>query len=465
MYGTLSLSRVRVAPSRRRRPNAENVRSFQSEIDFADYFASRSGTWEANEPERSALGSPREPAGRKGGILLTKRGLATRDFAVVVLLTGLVGAMVGSERNALPLMASRDFGGGSELTALSFLVAFGLTKAFANLAAGAAANRVGLRALLVAGWFAGLLVPGLLVATHSLSGLVIANVFLGANQGLCWSATVLLAMHAASPDRRGTAMGLNECGGYLAMALAAYVVGSLGRVVGDLSAIAIVGAVACAGGLALSFVATSSLPPRSRTTVSLARADIVLALRQGFSRRRLFVLNQAGLANNLKDGAAWGIFPLFYKWTGFSRAQATLLIALYPSIWGVSQLATGAFSDRWGRVRVATIGLASQVVALATMALAGSHFSFALAAGCAALLGVGTGMVHPTLMAAVGDAVPIEARAATLGVYRMWRDSGYAFGAILAGALVDRWGVGGALFGVAFLLSVSLVGLRFGSKT
>ena len=410
----------------------------------------------------------------EGDILLTGRGLRARDFAVVVLLTGLVGAMVGSERNALPLMASRDFGHGSQLTALSFLVAFGFTKAAANLGAGAAANRVGLRALLVGGWIAGAFVPGTLLASHSLPGLVIANVFLGINQGLCWSATVLLAMQAVSPERRGMAMGFNECGGYVAMAGAAFVVGPLGRAVGERSAIAWVGAAACAAGVVLSFVATSSLPSashsRAPTTATRARSAIFAALREGVSRRRLFALNQAGLVNNLKDGAAWGTFPLFYKWIAFSPAHATALIALYPAVWGLSQLATGSLSDRWGRLRIATVGLAMQVVAFAAMALllspssGGTRAALALAAGSAALLGVGTGMVHPTLMAAVGDAVATDERAATLGVYRMWRDSGYAFGAVIAGGLVDRWGVRGALLGIAFILAVSIAGLSLGKS-
>ena len=391
-----------------------------------------------------------------------------RELAVVVLLTGLVGAMVGSERNALPLMASRDFGHGSQLTALSFLVAFGLTKAAANLGAGAAANRVGLRALLVGGWIAGALVPATLLASHSLAGLLVANVFLGINQGLCWSATVLLAMETVSPERRGMAMGFNECGGYVAMAGAAFAVGPLGRVIGERNAISLVGSAACAAGLGLSFVATSSSHPRVRPTETLARSAIFAALRKGVSRRRLFALNQAGLVNNLKDGAAWGTFPLFYKWANYSPAHATALIAIYPAVWGVSQLATGSLSDRWGRLRTATIGFAIQAVALTAMALSLSpsfgdtRGAFALAAAWAALLGIGTGMVHPTLMAAIGDAVPTEERAPTLGVYRMWRDSGYAFGAIIAGGLVDLWGVRGALLGIAFILAVSIAGLSLG---
>ena len=393
-------------------------------------------------------------------------------FGWVVLLTGFVGAMVGSERSVLPLLAQRDAGQSSTLAALSFLVAFGLAKAAANLVAGAAAGRLGVRRLLTVGWVFGAGVPLLLWSARSLTGLFVANLFLGANQGLCWSATVLLALETASPERRGLAMGGNECGGYLAIALASLVAGKLSVGMGERHAACLVGAVACAGGLVLSKrISTGSAPALGAAPAAAPapRGALLRALRRGLVDRYLGTLNLAGLVNNLKDGAAWGLFPLLYKQTGYPVVTASFLVSLYPAVWGVSQLGAGALSDRLGRRTVIAGGLALQALALAGLAAAGAGFlspGVALASALAVALGLGTGMVHPTLMAAVGDATAADPsmRPATLGIYRMWRDSGYAAGALVAGLLADRLGLAGALGGVAFIVSAAALLFVAGSS-
>jgi MFS family permease len=388
---------------------------------------------------------------------VTRARLAS--FAEIVLLTGFVGAMVGSERSVLPLLAQRDAGQSSTLAALSFLVAFGLAKAAANLVTGDAASRLGLRRVLFLGWGFGIGVPLLLGSARSLPGLFVANLFLGANQGLCWSSTVLLALEAAGPERRGLAMGVNECGGYLAVALAALVTGKLSVGLGERHSACLVGAIACACGLLLSARAQAARPVPA---ASLPRGALVRALRRGMSERYLATLNQAGLVNNLKDGAAWGLFPLLYKQMAYPLVTASFLVSLYPAVWGVTQLGAGALSDRLGRRSVVAGGLLLQALALAGLAASGAGIlspGVPLASALAVALGLGTGMVHPTLMAAVGDATAASslpgARAATLGVYRMWRDSGYAAGAVVAGVLADRLGLAGALGGVAGIVSVS----------
>ena len=389
-------------------------------------------------------------------------------FASIALLTGFVGAMVGSERSVLPLLAQQSSGHSSTLAALSFLVAFGLAKATANLLTGAAFGRLGVRRVLLVGWACGAMVPLLLLTARSLPALFVANLFLGFNQGFCWSATVLLALEAVAPERRGLAMGVNECAGYLAIALAAFVAGRLSVDLGERHAACTVGAIGCAGGLALSLSFSAG-----KVSAEVSRAGALLrALRRGITVRYLFTLNQAGLVNNLKDGAAWGLLPLLYKSLYFPVVTASFLVALYPGVWGVAQLGAGALSDRLGRRRVIAAGLGLQAIAIAGLAVSadGSAAWMAssfTAATLAVALGIGTGMVHPTLMAAVGDATSASPsmRPATLGVYRMWRDSGYAFGALVAGALADALGLAGSLLGIALIVLTAAVVFVAGSTS
>jgi MFS family permease len=375
----------------------------------------------------------------------------TLRFPLVLLMTAFVGTMVGVERSVIPLLAHKDLGAESHLAALQFVVSFGLAKAAANLYCGQAASRLGYRKLLVVGWLSGLMVPLLLFKASAMWMLALANLFLGVNQGLCWSVTVLLALAACPSEKRGWAMGVNECCGYVAMAVAAYGAGLLAIPLGLRAAPALLGALACLAGLALTLSGAYPVAPASELAG-------IQAFVEGFRNRALAALNQAGMVNNIKDGAAWGLMPLLYAAIGLSLGQGSFLVALYPGAWGISQLWTGHLSDRFGRRPLIVGGLLLQTVALAgTAALpyTSADLRLGLAGTMACLLGLGAGMVHPTCMAAVGDAVPLERRAQSMGVYRMWRDSGYAVGALIAGVLADQLGLSAALGGIALVTAGS----------
>lgn len=404
------------------------------------------------------------PADRRTDAQAPRLGLRENagQFALLVLVNAFVGAMVGQERTLLPLLAEREFGVASSTALLSFIGSFGLVKALANLAAGHWSERVGRRPLLLAGWLAGLPVPLLLMAAPSWGWVVAANVLLGVNQGLCWSATVIMKIDLAGPRRRGLAMGLNEFSGYGAVALAALGTGYLAAAGGALRpapfypglAIAVVGTLVS---LFLVRETRGHARHEARLRASGDAAPLTPPFREVLTRtswsdRSLFGACQAGLVNNLNDGVVWGLVPVMLAAAGLSLRQIALVAALYPGVWCVLQIATGALSDRWGRKMLIVPGMLVQAGAIALFAAA-TTFGSALTA--AALLGAGTAMVYPTLIAAVSDRAPPSWRASAVGVYRLWRDSGYVVGALLAGSLADLAGTGTALTFVAGLTALS----------
>jgi MFS family permease len=382
------------------------------------------------------------------------------QFSLLVAVNAFVGAMVGLERSTLPLVGRDDFGLGSSAAVLSFIVAFGLAKAFTNLGAGALAARAGRRRLLIAGWVVALPVPLLIAVAPSWAWVVAANVLLGINQGLAWSMTVVMKIDLVGPRRRGLALGLNEAAGYGGVALAAGLSGWLAAEYAARDVLVVAGAVIAVAALLLSVVfvrdtaahvaleqeghpGADATPPRLRE--AFARASYrVPALRS---------CSQAGLVNNLNDGLAWGLVPLFLAAHGAGAGEVGLVAAIYPGVWSVAQIATGHWSDTVGRKPLIVAGMLVQAVALAVLALSGG--SVAIAAGTAALLGLGTALVYPTLIAAMSDAVSPVDRAPVVGVYRFWRDMGYALGAVIAGTVADAAGYGGAIALVAGLTAAS----------
>jgi MFS family permease len=383
------------------------------------------------------------------------------QFALLVAVTAFVGAMVGLERSTLPLIGEDDFGLGSRAAVLSFIVAFGLAKAFTNLAAGSLAERVGRRRLLILGWAVALPVPVLIGVAPSWAWIVAANALLGINQGLAWSMTVVMKIDLVGPRRRGLALGLNEAAGYGGVALAAGVSGWLAA---DLAArdilvvaLAIVAALALL--VSLLFVRDTGAhvahEQRGSTAVgdeqppSLRQALAIASWRD----RSLRACSQAGLVNNLNDALAWGLVPLYLAARGASVGQIGLVAALYPAVWGVGQIATGAWSDRVGRRPLIVAGMLVQAVALGVLALTEAEVTGAAVA--AVLLGIGTALVYPTLIAAISDEVSPVARAPIVGVYRFWRDSGYVAGGFIAGGVADALGFGGAIALVAGLTAAS----------
>lgn len=394
--------------------------------------------------------------GARGGVLALGIRANLPQFLLLAGANGLVGAMVGQERTVLPLLATQVFGLSAGAAVLTFLVAFGLSKALANLLAGNLADRFGRKPVLVAGWLIGLPVPLLIIAAPDWSWIVGANALLGIHQGLTWSMTLVMMVDLAGPARRGVTLGLNEAAGYVAVALTALVTGLIAEVVGLRPAPFLVGLVVAAVGLGISAVLVRET--RRPSEVSAARDATVrlpfrtILVRTSFADPTLRAASQAGLVNNLNDGLAWGLLPLHYGLGGLSLGEIAVVTATYPAIWGLLQVPAGAASDRLGRRPLIVAGMLIQAAALVALAL-GTGFGWWLAA--AAALGVGTAMVYPTLLAAVADAADPAWRAGALGVYRLWRDLGFAVGGLAAGILASATGIAGAIAVVGLVTAAS----------
>jgi MFS family permease len=367
------------------------------------------------------------------------------QFSLLVGLNALVGAMVGLERSVLPLIGQRDFGLSSKSAILSFLVAFGLAKAFSNLGAGRYATRVGRKRLLVVGWLLAVPVPFLIAFAPSWGWIVAANVVLGANQGLAWSMTVFMKIDLAGPARRGFAVGLNESAGYLGVAATAFATGALAAAVAPRTLVWVGAAAVAAVGLLVSIVFVRDTEPH------VEREQAGETTRRGGPG--LVACSQAGLVNNLNDALAWGLAPLYLAAHGASHGQIAAVAAIYPAVWGGGQLGAGWLGDVVGRPPLIVAGMLVQAGGLAALVLGDGAFGPALAA--AVLLGAGTALVYPTLIAAVSDAVEPRERARAVGAYRFWRDSGLVVGAVLAGAVADALGAGAAIAAVAGLTAAS----------
>lgn len=405
------------------------------------------------------LNAPAEPAGN------IRLGLAANagQFWLLVIVNAFVGSMVGMERDVLPLVGQRVFGLASETAVASFIVTFGFTKALANLYAGRLADRTGRRPLLLAGWLAAVPIPFMLMYAPSWGWIVFANVLLGINQGLCWSMTVVMKIDLVGPKRRGFAMGLNEFAGYLAVGATAYLSGVLAEHYGLRPWPFALGIGAVALGLLLSIFAI-----RETHGHACFEAGAAPALPPSFGHifatvswrdRTLAAISQAGLVNNLNDGLAWAILPLYFAANGLDIARIAILAAVYPATWGVLQLCTGTFSDQVGRKWMIAGGMWLQSIAIVLFVAPVGYVGWLVAAG---LLGAGTAMVYPTLLAAIGDVVDPRSRASAVGVYRLWRDSGYAFGALVSGIVAHALGISSAIVVVAALtfLSGSIVAVR-----
>ena len=411
---------------------------------------------------RMAAGKAVENGGTPGfpdpaPVLGLRENLA--QFSLLVLVNAFVGGMVGLERAILPLIAEQEFGLTSKSVILSFIVGFGFVKAFTNLAAGRFSDRIGRKGLLVGGWIVGLPVPFILMWAPSWGWITVANFLLGINQGLCWSTTVIMKIDLVGPQRRGLAMGLNEFSGYLAVSLAALASGYIAAAYGLRPAPFYLGVGFVVLGLILSlfFVRETRGHARLEAKNHGSVADVPfkdIFARTSYKDPDLFSCSQAGMVNNLNDGMAWGLFPLFFAAAHLSVERIAVLAAAYPAVWGICQLGTGALSDRIGRKWMIAGGMWVQAVGIGMIAATAS-FSPWMAG--TVLLGVGTAMVYPTLLAAIGDVAHPSWRASAVGVYRLWRDAGYAFGALLAGIVAD-------LLGIPWAIAV-IAGLTFASGT
>lgn len=381
-----------------------------------------------------------------------------QQFALLILINGFVGGLVGIERTVVPLIGAETFKLNSTALITSFIVSFGLVKAVANLVSGQLADSWGRKKVLILGWAFGLPVPFLIIWAPSWGWIIAANALLGINQGLAWSMTVIMKVDLVGPKSRGLAVGLNEFAGYVAVGLTALATGYLAARYGLRPVPICLGIGYAILGLTLSVLLVRdtrqhvalevSSHPEKPQSISFRE---VFAL-TSFRDRNLFAASQAGLVNNLNDGMSWGIFPLFFAGFGLGVERIGVLKAIYPVTWGLLQIVTGPLSDRLGRKGLIVAGMWVQAVGLFLTAM--TH-DFRLWVIASLLLGVGTAMVYPSLIAAVSDASRPEWRARSLSVYRFWRDLGYAVGALGAGLMADAYGFGAAIIAVAGLTFVS----------
>ncbi|WP_405889394.1 MFS transporter [Streptomyces sp. NBC_00133] len=385
------------------------------------------------------------------------------QFSLLVVVNALVGGMLGQERTVLPLLADDVFHLSAYTSALTYILAFGATKAVTNFFAGTWSDRYGRKPVLIAGWLIALPIPAMLAWGPSWGWIIAANVLLGINQGLTWSTTVIMKIDLVGPERRGLAMGFNEAAGYVAVAATAVATGAIAEHAGLRPEPFLLGAAYIVLALGLSTLAVRETRDHARfeaarhvtpvgsehdgelTTGQIARLT-------SLSDKALSAASQAGMVNNLNDALAWGIFPLLFAAHGLSIAEIGILAALYPAVWGAGQMLTGWWSDRIGRKHLITAGMLLQAAAIALVA-AGT--TFGVWATAQVLLGIGTALVYPTLLAVIGDVAHPAWRARAVGVYRLWRDGGFAVGALLAGVLADAFSLTTAIWAIAALTAAS----------
>ncbi|HEY1360977.1 MAG TPA: MFS transporter [Xanthobacteraceae bacterium] len=381
-----------------------------------------------------------------------------QQFSLLVLINAFVGGMVGLERTVVPLIGAEEFKIESTTVVVFFIVSFGVVKALANLVSGHFADLQGRKHMLVLGWLVGLPVPFMIAWGPSWGWIVAANALLGINQGFAWSMTVIMKVDLVGPGSRGLAVGLNEFAGYLSVGITAFLTGYIAQRYGLRPEPLYLGMGYAALGLAFSILLVRDTRQHVGLEVAQhATGNEAVAFREVFRRtsfgdRNLFAASQAGLVSNLNDGMSWGIFPLFFAAFGLGVERIGILKAIYPAVWGILQTVTGPLSDRWGRKGLIVAGMWVQAAAL--LLTAATHgFGWWLVAS--ALLGLGTAMVYPTLIAAVSDASHPSWRARSLSVYRFWRDLGYAVGALSAGIIADLFGAAWAIAAIGLVTFVS----------
>ncbi len=380
-----------------------------------------------------------------------------QQFGLLLIINAFVGAMVGLERTVVPLIAAEEFAIISKTVTLSFIISFGVVKALTNLSAGVLSDRIGRKPLLIVGWLIGLPIPFLIIFAPSWGWIIFANVLLGINQGLCWSTTVIMKIDLVGPKQRGLALGLNEFSGYVAVSLSALATGYIASTYALRPEPFYLGIAFALLGLIFSVFFVQETHEHAKKEAQQAhQKSASRSFREVFALtswkdRTLFSVSQAGLVNNLNDGMVWGILPIFLA-ASLSLERIGIVAAVYPAVWGLGQLVTGLLSDRLGRKWMIVSGLWIQAAGILMVVLVNS---FALWVAAAALMGWGTALVYPTLLAAISDVAHPNWRASAVGVYRLWRDSGYAIGALLSGIIADLFGMSWAIASIGALTALA----------
>lgn len=398
----------------------------------------------------------------------TKLGLKEnwQQFTLLVIVNAFVGGMVGLERSILPQLAESEFGLSSKSALLSFIVAFGITKAIANYFTGRLANRVGRKNLLVIGWIIALPIPFLLIFAHNWAWIVVANILLGISQGLTWSSTVVMKMDLVGEKQRGLAMGINEFAGYLAVGIVAFLTGYIAENYGIRPYPFYLGIGMSILGLTMSLIwikDTHTFVSKESQESSIKKAKNIF-LNTTLKDKTLSSVTQAGLVNNLNDGMIWGLLPILLLQLKFDIHQIGILTAIYPSVWGMGQLVTGRLSDIFSKKKLLFLGMFLQGIAIVLLIFTDSFYALCT---LSALLGIGTALVYPTFLSTIAQATDPQQRAETLGVFRLWRDLGYAIGAIISGIVADILGINYAVLSIGILtvLSALVIQMRMPNDT
>lgn len=383
-----------------------------------------------------------------------------KQFTLLVIVNAFVGGMVGLERTIIPQIAEADFALAAKTAILSFIAVFGITKAITNYYAGTLANRFGRKNLLVAGWMLALPVPFLLIYAQAWNWIIVANIFLGVSQGLTWSSTVVMKIDLVGEKDRGFAMGLNESAGYMALAAIAFLTGWVASNYGLRPYPFFIGIGLSIVGLVISWL----LIKDTKHHVKLESASSTIPrLKNVFwettwQHRNLGSITQAGLVNNLNDGMVWGLFPLLLASKGFDLHDTGIIVATYPAVWSLGQLYTGRLADKHCKKTLLFLGMFLQGIALLGMIWANSFFWFMV---LSSLLGVGTAIVYPTFLAAISDYTHPDQRPKSIGIFRLWRDLGYAFGAVLTGLIADQFGLTAPVLAIGLLTLMSALVVKY----
>jgi MFS family permease len=383
-----------------------------------------------------------------------------KQFALLVIVNGFVGGMVGMERSILPQIAEKEFAIAAKTAILSFIIVFGIVKAITNYYTGALANRFGRKNLLVAGWIIGIPIPFMLMFAPSWGWIIAANVLLGINQGLTWSSTVVMKIDLVGEKQRGFAMGLNEFAGYISVALVAFLTGWIASEYGIRPYPFYTGIVLVALGLLSSIFLvkdTKHHVAKETTTNTIPKLQHIF-WDTTWKNKNLGSVTQAGLINNLNDGMAWGIFPILLATKGFTIGEIGIVTAIYPAVWGIGQLFTGKMADRFCKKDMLYAGMLIQAIALIALVWANSMLHYVL---LSSVLGWGTAMVYPTFLATVAENTNPQDRAKSIGIFRLWRDLGYAIGAILTGIIADLVSINAAIIFIGLLTLASALIIRF----